>query len=255
MKIRIKKIKAFLSSIAFFATTLFSLFILVYVVKYIGTNIGNDKMPIHKVETEDKKVAISFDVAWGASNIDGILETLEKNQVKSTFFLVGSWIDNNKDLVKKINDKGHDIGNHSNTHANMKELSEEALINELEITSEKIQNITGEKPSIYRPPFGAVDKDSLSTCEALGYKVVKWDVDSLDWKQIGPNHIIDNVLKDIEPGSIVLFHGNAFDSSQYLETIIKEIKSKGYEIVTVSELVYEENYEVDANGVQKLKLN
>lgn len=250
-----KKIKNFISSVAFFVITLTAVFGIVYTVRYIGSNMENTQMPIHKVSTSEKKIALSFDVAWGQSNVKNILDMLEENEVKSTFFLVGSWIDDNNDLVKEMNEKGHDIGNHSNTHANMKELSEDDLVNELETTSEKIKNITGKKPEIYRPPFGAVDEESLKICEALGYKVVKWDVDSLDWKEIGPNHVIDKVLKDIEPGSIVLFHGNVSNSDQYLETIIKELRSEGYEIVPVSELIYDENYEVDSNGVQKLKVD
>ncbi len=253
MSKKIKTFKDFISSIVFFAITLSAVFGVVYAVKYIGSNMENAKMPIHKVETEEKKIALSFDVAWGESNIRDTLDTLNDNEVKSTFFLVGSWIDDNKDLVEEISKKGHEIGNHSNTHANMKELSEDDLISELETASDKIKDITGEKPEIYRPPFGAVDEKSLKLCETLGYKVVKWDVDSLDWKEIGPNHVIDKVLKDIEPGSIVLFHGNVSGANQYLEIIIKELRSRGYEIVPVSELLYEENYEVDSNGVQKLK--
>lgn len=253
MKKKIKTFKNFISSITFFAITLASVFAIVYVVKYIGSNVENTEMPIHKVDTEEKKIALSFDVAWGASNIREVLDTLDNNNVKATFFLVGSWIDDNKELAQEISTRGHDIGNHSNTHANMKELSEDDLVNELEVTSEKIKNITGKKPDIYRPPFGAVDEESLKLCEALGYKVIKWDVDSLDWKEIGPNHVIDKVLKDVEPGSIVLFHGNVTNTSQHLDSIIKELKKDGYEIVPVSELVYEENYEVDSNGIQKLK--
>lgn len=255
MKRKLETLRAFISSIAFFAITLTGVFAIVYSVKYISSNMENTKMPIHKVYTNEKKVALSFDVAWGESNVKNILDTLDKNEVKSTFFLVGSWIDDNEQLVKEISEKGHDIGNHSNTHANMKELSEEDLVNELEVTSSKIETITGQKPSIYRPPFGAVDEDSLQTCEALGYKVVKWDIDSLDWKEIGPNHVIDKVLKGVEPGSIVLFHGNVDNSDQYLETIIKNLRSEGYEIVTVSELIYDTDYHIDSNGVQKLKVD
>ena len=253
MKRKIETLKDVMSSISFFAITLMGVFAIVYVVKYIGYNMEDTKMPIHKVHTEEKKIALSFDIAWGESNIKDILNTLDENEVKSTFFLVGSWIDGNEELVKEMNEKGHDIGNHSNTHANMKELTESDLVDELEVTSNKIESITGKKPNIYRPPFGAVDKESLNICETLGYKVVKWDIDSLDWKEIGPNHVIDKVLKDIEPGSIVLFHGNVNNSKQYLETIIKELRKDGYEIVTVSELIYDENYEIDSNGVQKLK--
>lgn len=249
---KVKRTKVFISSILAFTLIIGSVVALVYGMKYIYVEKDGTEMPIYKVDTEDKKIALTFDVAWGSENIDYILETLDKHNIKSTFFLVGSWIDDNEDLVKKISENGHELSNHSNTHADMTVLSTEDITKELEATSNKIYEITGQKSNLYRPPFGAFNKKSMETCDALGYKVVKWDVDSLDWKEIGPTHVTERVIKNAKSGSIVLMHSNVANMEEYLDTIITRLKKDGYELVPVSELVYDNNYTVDSNGVQKL---
>lgn len=253
MNNRLKKTKSLLSSAFFLVLTLILLFALVYGIRYFCYKQDNANMPIYKVDTEDKKIALSFDVAWGSDNINEILDILDKYNIKSTFFLVGNWVDENEELVAKIHKKGHEIGNHSNTHANTKELSEESIVKELDITSSKIEKITGSKTTLYRPPFGDVDNKTLEICKSLGYKVIKWDVDSMDWKEIGPNHVIERVARKSEPGSIVLFHANVNDVGSYLDSIIGNLQKDGYEIVPVSKLVHKDNYTVDSNGVQKIK--
>ncbi|RDY24408.1 polysaccharide deacetylase [Romboutsia maritimum] len=255
MNRKIKNTKALISSILFFMLTLVLVFGLVYGIKYICSIQDDTKMPIHKVDTDEKKIALTFDVAWGTENINDIMGILEKHNIKATFFLVGSWVDDNKELVKKIHDAGHEIGNHSNTHANMTKLSDEDITNEIQTTSEKISNIIGEKINLYRPPFGEIDNTSMEICQALDYKVIKWDVDSLDWKDIGPNHVIERVVKNTQPGSIILFHANVSNVKNYLESIISQFEKDGYKMVKVSDLIYKDNYMINSSGVQKLKEN
>lgn len=253
MSLKNKRAKAFFLSITFFIVALLLVFALVYGIKYICSINDNANIPIYRVDTDDKKIAITFDVAWGTENIDDIVEILEKHNIKATFFLVGSWIDDNKEIVKMLNEKGYEIGNHSNTHPNMNNLSDEEIMNEIEITSEKISNITGKETILFRPPFGEVNDEVMGVCKALDYTVIKWDVDSLDWKDIGPVHIIDRVSKNVQPGSIVLFHASSSNVKEYLDTILTQIESKGYSIGTVSDLIYKDNYNINSSGVQKLK--
>lgn len=255
MKRKFKRTKALVSSIMFFSLSLVLVFILVSSIKYICSTQENSKMPIYRVDTNDKKVAITFDVAWGTQNIDKIISILEKHNIKATFFLVGSWVDDNEELVKKLYENGHELGNHSNTHANLKEISDEDITNEIEITTEKIANITGDKTNLFRPPFGDFNNKSMEICENLGYKTIKWDVDSLDWKEIGPNHVIERVIKGSQPGSIILFHANSSDVEGYLDNTITRLEKNGYKIVKVSDLIYNDNYTVDSNGVQKINNN
>lgn len=145
MKLIKNKIKAFILSTTFFMGALFLVFSLVYGIRYFCSMNDDTNMPIYRVDTDKKALSITFDVAWGSENINEILNILDKHNAKATFFLVGSWVDDNKDLVELINEKGHEIGNHSNTHPSMKNMSDEEILNEIEITSEKISNITGKK--------------------------------------------------------------------------------------------------------------
>lgn len=252
MKYFINRTKGMVISILLLCISLVILGFCFYGVKNIISTVTYKKTPIYRVETQDKKIAISFDIAWGDKNIEEILKTLDYYDTKSTFFLVGTWVDNNKSLVKQIDKKGHEIGNHSTTHAKMTKLSEEDIINEIEATSDKIEGIIGKRPIVYRPPFGEYDNKSIEVCEKLGYKVIKWDIDSLDWKEIGPNHVIDTVVKNSKPGSIILFHGGVEYTKDYLPKIIKTLQKEGYDIVPVSELLYKQSYTIDKDGTQKI---
>ena len=253
MKFKLGRTKSLFSSVFFLMLTMVLLFGMVYGIRYVCYKQGDTNMPIYKVDTDDKKISLSFDVAWGSNNIDDILEILDKHNVKSTFFLVGSWVDDNEELVKKIHSKGHELGNHSNTHSNTTVLSDKDIVEEIQLTTDKISKLVGEEVSLYRPPFGEVDDKTMEICKSLGYQVVKWDIDSLDWKEIGSHHIIDRVVRSSQPGSIVLFHANVNGVKYYLDDILTKLEEENYEIVPVSELIYQDNYTVDSNGVQKIK--
>lgn len=217
----------------------------------IGVFSKQKRLPIYSVETGDKKIAISFDAAWGDEFTDDILDTLDKYEVKTTFFLVAFWVDKYPDMVKKIYDKGHEIGNHSTTHPHMSKLTKEQLINELKITGDKIAEITGKEPVVFRPPFGDYNNLLIETAEELGYHTIQWDVDSLDWKEMGAQPVVDRVTRNVKKGSIVLFHNNAKYVSEYLPLVLEKLQEQGYEIVPVSDLIYKENYFIDNTGRQK----
>ena len=208
-------------------------------------------IPIYCVDTNEKKVAISFDAAWGSDYTEKLLSILEKYNVKTTFFLVAFWIDKYPDMVKRIDECGHEIGNHSAKHPNMSQLSEERIKEELTITSNKIVEITGKKDVLFRPPFGDYNNRVIKTAKTLGYYVIQWDVDSLDYKDYGAKAIIDRVLNRVKEGSIVLFHNNATYTAEALPLILESLQNSGYQIVPISELIYKDNYYVDHTGMQK----
>jgi polysaccharide deacetylase family sporulation protein PdaB len=247
-----RRSKAFVSSIIVFSLLIGVVVGLIYGVKYVCLAKEDTTMPIYKVDTKDKKIALTFDVAWGSENINYIMDVLDKYNIKSTFFLVGSWIDDNEDLTKDIFYRGHELGNHSNTHADLTSLSKDDAQDEIEYTTNKIYDLTGYKSSLYRPPFGTVDDDVMEICTDLGYQVIKWDVDSYDWKEIGPIHIVERVVKGAKSGSIILLHADVENVSDYLENIIVRLVSNGYELVPVSNLLYKNNYIIDSNGIQML---
>ena len=166
--------------------------------------------------------------------------------------MCGYWIDKYPDEVKKIAEAGHDLGNHSATHPHMSKLTKEQIADEIKDTGNKIEELTGVKSELFRAPFGEYTNDVISTAEELGYYTIQWDVDSLDWKEYGVNEEISRVLghKNLQNGSIILFHNDAKYTPEALDSIIKGLKEKGYEIVPISELIIRDGYTIDVNGRQ-----
>lgn len=217
----------------------------------IESVFGNKKeLPIYYVDTDEKKVAISFDAAWGTEHTDNILDTLDKYDVKTTFFLVDFWVNKHPDVVKEIDRRGHEIGNHSTTHPKMSELSKEGMIEEIKTTEKSIEKITGKKTNLFRPPFGDYNDALIQTCREIDYHVIQWDVDSLDWKEMGVQPVVDKVTRNIKNGSIVLFHNNAKYISEFLPLVIDKLQKDGYKIVPISELIHKDDYHMDSTGKQ-----
>ncbi|MFZ5352579.1 MAG: polysaccharide deacetylase family protein [Bacillota bacterium] len=214
--------------------------------------INNDKqLPIYCVETEEKKIAISFDAAWGADYTNDLLSILKEHNVKTTFFLVGFWVDTYPEMVKKIAAEGHEIGNHSAKHPKMSQLSEEQIIKELKTTSDKIEALIGKPTVLFRPPFGDYNNRLILTAREMGIQTIQWDVDSLDYKDYGVDSIVSRVCSKVQNGSIVLFHNNATYTKDALPIILKKLQAEGYQIVPISELILKENYYIDHTGRQR----
>lgn len=168
----------------------------------------NRKVPVYYVQTDEKRVAISFDAAWGADKTQGILDILEDFNVRATFFLVGFWTDKYGDMVEIIDQSGMEIGTHSNTHPDMTKLSAESIKNELEASINLIKDITGKEVKLFRAPYGAYNNTLLDTAASLGLETIQWDVDTLDWKGLSGEEICSRVLKLVKNGSIILCHNN-----------------------------------------------
>ena len=214
------------------------------------------KHAIYGVDTKEKKVAISFDAAWGAEKTPQILDLMKKYNIKTTFFLVGFWVDKHPDMVKRIVAEGHEIGNHSATHPDFRKLPKEKIIEELKITNDKIKALTGKDTTLFRPPFGEYNNNVIETSNTEGYQVLKWSVDSLDWKDLSPEQMYKRVAVDIQPGDLVLFHNNGKYTVEALPNIIEKIQKDGFKIVPISEVLYKDNYYIDSNsGIMKKKPN
>ncbi len=211
---------------------------------------GERRIPVYSVDTTEKKIAISFDAAWGDEYTAGILDILDTYDVKATFFLVNFWAEKYADDVRMIAEKGHDIGNHSASHPDMANMSEEEIRNELNTAADTIESITGERPALFRPPYGSYSDTLIECAESLGYTTIQWDVDSLDWKDISTEQIVERVTRNVKNGSIILFHNNAQHVLEYLPLILDNLKKNGYEIVKISDLIYHDNYHVNEQGRQ-----
>ncbi len=213
------------------------------------------KLPIYRVETSEKKLAISFDCAWGVDYTDKLLETMQKEEVRCTFFTVEFWANKYPDYLKKISDMGHEIGTHSATHPYMSKLDKNAVVKELTTSKEAIERVTGKKVEVFRPPYGDYDDKLIDTAKELGLYTIQWDVDSLDWKNLSASEIKDRVLSRVKNGSIVLFHNQGLHTAEALPQIIKALKAEGYEFLPIGELIYRDNYIMLPDGSQKLQQN
>ena len=207
-------------------------------------------VPIYRVDTDCGKVALTFDAAWGSDSTLGILSVLEEYNVPATFFLVQFWAEKYPDLVKKIDAQGIEIGTHSATHPHMPKLSEAKIRVELESSMKALQQITGKTPTVFRPPYGDYDNKLLTTASALGLKTIQWDVDSLDWKGLSAAEIATRVVSNAKSGSIILMHNDGEHTLEALPLIIEGLTNKGLGCCSVGELVYKDNYYIDAAGVQ-----
>lgn len=219
-----------------------------------ASETGKKLLPIYCVDTKgEKKVALTFDAAWGADDTDQIIETLNKYNVKATFFMVGDWARKYPDAVKKFQEAGHDIANHSNKHPHVCQMNKEAIKKDLLEAHATLKEITGQEPYLYRPPYGEYNNTVLEAAKECGYYTIQWDVDSLDWKEYGLEPLINKVLnhKNLRPGTIILMHNDTKYTAKALESIVKGIIDKGYTFVPVSELIYKDtNCKIDHEGRQ-----
>lgn len=217
-----------------------------------STAVSNKKLPIYCVQSDAPKVSISFDAAWGNEDTAQLLSILESHNVKTTFFMTGGWVESYPDDVKAIAAAGHDLGNHSENHKQMSQLSSSECKEEIQKVHDKVKELTGKDMILFRPPYGDYNDTLVETANSMGYHVIQWDVDSLDWKDYGADAIVSRVLehKHLGNGSIILMHNGAKYTKDALDQVITGLQEKGYEIVPISELIYKGNYEMDHEGRQ-----
>lgn len=212
---------------------------------------SKSEIPIYSVETNEKKVALTFDIGWGDEHIPAILEILQKNNVEATFFIIGTWVDKYPNRVKEIDNLGHEIGNHSNNHVYFTKLSKSKIKEEVFIVSGKIKKITGKETKLVRAPFGDYNSEVVKAIEETGHYCIQWDVDPVDWKEVSSEEIVRRVTTKVQKGSIILLHNSNKETVKALDKIIKNLKSQGYEFVKVSDLIYKDNFYIDYTGRQK----
>lgn len=204
---------------------------------------------IYSVPTDKKLIALTFDISWGDTRPSPIIKILkEKNVQKSTFFLSSPWSKSHPDIVKEIKDSGFEIGSHGHKHVNYTTLSDDEIRKQIATANSVLTDMIGKEPNLLRLPNGDFDKRVLRIAESMNYKVIQWDTDSLDWKNIGVQNIVERVVSKAHPGDIVLLH--ASDSSKQtheaLPLIIDQLRQQGYEFVTVSDLINQ----TDTKGIE-----
>ncbi|MDR9506956.1 polysaccharide deacetylase family sporulation protein PdaB [Brevibacillus agri] len=203
---------------------------------------GNKQGPqaIYKVDTKEKKIALTFDISWGETRALPILDVLkEKNVSKATFFLSSPWSQRHPEIVKRIKETGLEIGSHGHKYDNYSKYTDEEIRSQIAKADSILTEMTGKKPTLIRMPNGDFDKRVLEIANRMGYTVVQWDTDSKDWIEPKKDVIVQNVLSKAHPGDIILMHASdsAKETHLALPVIIDQLRKQGYEFVTVSELI------------------
>ncbi len=217
-------------------------------VSVFSTSI-HEASAIYSVETDKKVIALTFDISWGDKRPAPIIDILKEKDVEATFFISSPWTKSHPDIVKTLVDEGFEIGSHGHKHVNYSSLDDDEIRKQIRTAHQVISEETGLTPNLIRLPNGDFDKRVLQIAKELNYTVIQWDTDSHDWMNKGVDDITSRVVKGAHPGDIVLLH--ASDSCKQthlaLPKIIDQLRSEGYEFVTVSELInhtYMEQQEV-----------
>lgn len=191
---------------------------------------------------EENKVALTFDDGPDVRYTPKVLDVLKKHNVKATFFLIGSRAKEHDDIVKRIHDEGHAIGNHTFWHPNLPKEELDRLHWEVSETEKVIDNIVGFKPRLFRSPYGALTEEMVKMLGDMNNTIIGWDVDTLDWKQLNADEIADNALSNVQFGSIILMHDGGdwsmdLSTPEAVDDIITKLKEDNTEFVTIPELI------------------
>ncbi len=189
--------------------------------------------------TDQKVVALTFDHSWGNKFTPSILDTLQRHNLKVTFFIMGPWAAKYPDVAKRMVADGHEIASHGYRHENYGDMPPEWVREDIQKAHALIKEVTGRDACLIRPPNGHYSARSLKVTDELGYRTIIWNVDSLDWKNPGRDVIVDRVVKRLKPGAVILMHASdtPVQTADALPILLDRIKAEGYQIVTVGELL------------------
>lgn len=190
--------------------------------------------------TDKKMVSFTFNVDWGEEYIPSLIDILQESEIKATFFITGRWAALHPDLVKSIADGGHDIGNHGQAHRHIKNLSDGELEQEITQAEKVLLKESGKKPKLFAPAYGEIDERINGVCNRLGYQVIMWSLDTIDWQKPDVATIVKRVVPRIHNDAIILMHPTD-PTVQALPEIIARLKADGYKIVPISQLIQAEN--------------
>ena len=216
----------------------------------VGVSASNRQLPVYCVQRDDRVVAMSFDAAWGNEDTQTLIDILNKYDINTTFFVVGDWVDKYPESVRALAENGNEIMNHSSTHSHFSQRSHSDIIADITACNEKISELTGVTPTLFRCPYGEYDDHVINAVNSMGMTAVQWDVDSLDWKGISAAEIQKRVLSKVQPGSIILFHNAAENTPEALPGIIESLLADGYTIVPISKILLSGEYYIDNTGRQ-----
>lgn len=193
--------------------------------------------PIDKINTDKKVVAIACNVYEGEDVLPLMVETLKKHDVKISFFIGGVWGKKNIETIKELKDLGHDIQNHGYYHKRPTQLSQKDNIREIQLTYDLLKTELGIETTIFEPPYGDFDEYTQKVVNGANHKLVTFNIDTIDWRSdASPDVLLKRVSKKLTPGGIILMHPKKV-TAKSLDSMLTYIKSQGYEIITVNEIL------------------
>lgn len=192
--------------------------------------------PYYRGPTSEPRVALMINVDWGNEFIPAMLDVFDQYDVSATWFPTGRWAALAPDLAKTISTAGHEVGNHGGWHGMPSQMSRGEVTRLIQEGEDQIFAATGQKPQVFAPPAGDFNKQTVAVAAELGYKTVLWTVDTVDWQRPAPTVIIDRVMGKVNNGSLVLMHPTK-PTLEALPVILEHLKTRGFQCVTVSELL------------------
>ncbi|ADD03047.1 delta-lactam-biosynthetic de-N-acetylase [Thermoanaerobacter italicus Ab9] len=189
-------------------------------------------------DTTKKVVYLTFDEGYEAGYTPKILDILKENNVKAAFFVTGPYVKEHADLVERMVEEGHIVGNHTVNHPSLPTLSDEKVKEEITKLGDMFKELTGKKMKYFRPPKGEYSERTLYLTKSLGYRTVFWSLAMADWQPLpgGPEESYNTVIKRLHPGAVILLHAVSKDNVIALDRIIKSVKAEGYEFKTLDDI-------------------
>ncbi len=184
-------------------------------------------------DTTSKNISLMINVYWGTEYMDDMLATLKEKNVKTTFFIGGTWAVMQEDMLKKIKEEGHELANHGYHHKDHNALSEQDNLNEISSTHKIVKGLTGDEMTLFAPPSGAYNKVTVAAAESLGYKTIMWTRDTIDWRDHDVNLIYKRAIKNAKGGDLILMHPTK-ETAEALPRIIDYFQQNGFNLVPVS---------------------
>ena len=212
----------------------------VYLFGRSGKDLTHQKIPIEgliPIDPTRPMVALTFDDG-PTGYTQEILDILDHYRSRATFFVLGSLIEGNEDILRLAHDRGNEILGHSWSHPNFSILPSSQIILEITRTHSAILNVVGETPRLYRPPFGSVNNTVRQVSEDLGFSIINWTVDPRDWMVRDADRIYNSMLEEVGHTSIVVLHDTHYSTVEAMERVIPSLIHRGYQLVTISELFY-----------------
>ena len=211
-------------------------------------NWKKEAIVITDVKTDKKVVALTFDDGPDPVNTPLLLDVLKKHDAKATFFLLGIKVEKNPDLVKRMSDEKHELGNHSYSHADFNRHDDDFVRAEIQRGNAAVKKITGKKPHLFRPPGGYLSYKMVDMIREEKQIIAYWTYqqDSKDWRNIKASRIADHIISNLKPGQIIILHdgtSNGSETVKAVDLLIPRLYEEGYRLVTVSELISMEKRE------------